>query len=255
VKRTILACCILLLMTAPAYSFNWTYHDFGTDVFDHNNNTSPIDYPNVGLLPSPGTNGEGGEPFDLEGLFYGEDECYLYIGLTSSFGLTAMSEQHGAFASGDVFFGFNGDMYTYGIDVETGNLYGVESWSYVPDRPGGYGGRASIKEQVGAYKIESGNMIDEIDMMLTFEEDLEPNPLTPPNDATGDTWIWEFRIAKAYVDYETGMYNNITIHNTLECGNDLIEETFPTDPIPEPATLILLGVGLAGAGMWRKRRS
>jgi hypothetical protein len=47
----------------------------------------------------------------------------------------------------------------------------------------------------------------------------------------------------------------VNIHQTLACGNDLIEETFeiPSD-IPEPSTLLLLGIGLLGAGIIRNRR-
>jgi len=246
--------CLILVISAPAFGFGWTYYDFGASVFDENNNTAPIDYPNVGYLPSPGTNNEGGEKFDLEGLFCAEDEAYLYIGLTSSFGQYAVSNDYGAFYSGDVFFGFNGNKYDYAVDVSTGDLINVDSWNFIPERPGGYGSRSSIVEQVGAYTINSGNNLGQVDMRLTFEADFEPNPLTPPIDASADTYVWEFRIAKAALNLDSGMFESITLHNTLECGNDLIEKTFPMEPIPEPATLILLGTGLLGAELFRRRK-
>ncbi len=250
-RKTLVLACLALVFTAPAFGFSWTFHDFGGTVFDDNNNTSPIDYPNIGYLPSPGHGGEGGEGFDLEGLFFAEDDAYLYIGLTSSFGLGAMSEDFGVFSSGDVFFGFDGNKYDYAINVEEGSLYAVDEWSYIPERPGSYGGRPMIKNMVGAYQIVSGDIIGEAGLMLTFERGLETNPLRPPMDASGDTWVWEFRIAKE--DLDVSQYSSITIHNTLECGNDLIEETFPRDPIPEPTTLMLLGSGLLGMGVLRKR--
>ncbi|MFH1892644.1 MAG: PEP-CTERM sorting domain-containing protein [Candidatus Zixiibacteriota bacterium] len=254
-KNLLLVMCLTLVISAPAFGFSWTYFDFGSSVFDENNNTSPIDYPNIGYLPSPGTNNEGGEKFDLEGAFCAEDEMYLYVGLTSSFGEVAMSNDFGAFNSGDLFFGFNGEKYSYAVDVSTGNLIDVETWNYIPERPGGYGSRSTIVQQVGAYSIGTGENLGRIDMMLLFEADLEPNPLTPPDGASGDTYIWEFRIAKALLNYDTGMYESVTLHNTLECGNDLIEKTFPMDPIPEPTTLILLGAGLVGAGLIRRKRA
>ena len=133
-KRLLIFLVCAALMSSSAMAFNWTYYDFGDNYFDANNNTAPITYPNVGPYPSPGYSGEGGEKFDLEGLFYGENEAYLFVGLTSSFGLSAMSEQNGTFRSGDLFFGFNGSKYDFGIDVENGSLYSVGGREYNPDK-------------------------------------------------------------------------------------------------------------------------
>ncbi len=253
-KSAILVVSLLALLTAPAFGFGWTFYDFGSSVFDHNNNTSPIDYPNVGYLPSPGMHGEGGEKFDIEGLFYAEDASYLYVGLTSSFGKVAYSDEYGAFMAGDLFFGYDGDMYQYSVDLHTGDLYDVDSWLYVPDRPGSYGSNIAIRDAVGAFQTESGDLLGSVDIMLTYEADYETPTLNPPEDVSGDTYIWEMRITKGFLPDDPATHDYITFHNTLECGNDLVEESFPTDPIPEPATLLLLGAGLTGIGLYRRKR-
>ncbi len=47
--------------------------------------------------------------------------------------------------------------------------------------------------------------------------------------------------------------NNFTVHFTMECGNDnLMGQNY--DPIPEPSTVLLLGIGLLGVvGIGRQR--
>lgn len=267
-KVFIIGVCLTLILTVPAFGFSWTYHDFGPTVFDHNNNTCPVSFPEYGALPSPGTTSEGGEKFDIEGVFYAEDEIYMYMGLTSSYGSGAESFPYGTFESGDIFFGFGPDMYDFAIDIETKELYAVDTWNYVPDIPGSYGAYPSIKEDIGAYRMVSGQYLGATDWMLTFEEDLETNPLMPPYDASGDTYVWEFMFEKSLLGERTDSYGTITIHNTLACGNDLVEEGFDCwvpdpdpdpdpipDPVPEPATLLLLGSGLIGLMFLRRKKT
>ena len=252
-KKLLILLVCMTMMSTSAMAFNWTYYDFGDSYFDDNNNTAPDIYP-TGPYPSPGYSGEGGEKFDLEGLFFGENEAYLFVGLTSSFGLSAMSEQNGAFRSGDLFFGFNGSKYDFGIDVENGDLYSVGGWNGIPTRPGSYGSNDYVKNAVGAWTIDKqkSQSIGNVDYLLTFKEGLEANPLN--QDDNGDTWIWEFRIAKADLGCYDNPYESVTFHNTLECGNDLIEGNYPTNPVPEPTTMILMGMGLLGSGIYRRMK-
>jgi hypothetical protein len=242
----------LAFMVTPAYGVvTWTYHDFGTSYFDGNNNYSPIAYPNgIGHLPSPGLGGEGGERFDLEGLNFAYDNAYLYVSVTASFGTGVVSTTFNrVFPEGDLFFGFDGAKYTYAIDVSAAQLYQVRTWNYIPLVPGGYGGDPIIKNAVGAYTVNTGLDMGTIDKNYQFYLGLESNPLIPGD---GNTYIKEYRIARSTLGVDLATKSSISFHTTMECGNDLLEKTYGI--VPEPGTMILLGMGLLGVGASLRRR-
>lgn len=66
---------------------------------------------------------------------------------------------------------------------------------------------------------------------------------------------WEFAIADLI---GLTSLEDLTLHWTIECGNDLLSTpkrfSEPDEVIPEPATLVLTGLGLFSMGMMRRRR-
>jgi len=248
-KVLILALIGVFLVGGQAFGSLWNFYDFG-DPFDHNNNWSPIDYPGVGHLPSPG--GAEGENFDLEGAFFAQDEDYLYFGLTNSFGVMAYSTgwDH-YYPLGDLFFGFNGNYTDYAInfDADRGYLSEVTSYDLIPEMQGSYG--SPIREMVDAYRVNTGKALgSDFEMAVTRHEGIEANPLNP--SVNTDAWLLEVKIAKSMFDFDFATLEMVGMHQTVACGNDLIHEDFGI--IPEPGTLVLLGLGLIGVGSVRRLR-
>ena len=249
-KRLLMLGLVLsLLAVSPANgAFSWDLYDFGNNPFDHNNNWSPIDYPyGVGELPSPGYLGEGGEKFDLEGFHFAIDGNTAHIALVNSFGYSAYSTAwYQSYHLGDIFFGFDGSNTQYAIDVSTGRLVEVNSYIGIPDKPGTYYDYPDIRNQVGAWEIGQGTDLGSVTNSLNFWAGLETNPM----QGSGDTYIWEFAFDISQVSGFAGA-SSISFHNILECGNDMIEGTY--NIVPEPGTILLIGLGLLGIGVIRKK--
>lgn len=248
-KRYIAFVLAAVFLSGSAYGFNFNLYDFGDSPFDENNNYSPISYPyGIGNEPSPGTLGEGGEKFDLEGLKVAMDNDYVYIAMANSFGYSAYSTGwNRTYELGDLFIG-TGSGLGYAIDLTNGGsngLYQVTGRQGIPNYPGTYYG-TSIAPLAGDFRMTSGNYLGSVTTMMTFWDDYETDYLQPGD---GDTYVWEFRFARSLL----GDFSQLDLHLTLACGNDVMNKTVAV--VPEPGTILLLGAGLAGAALLRRRRS
>jgi len=252
-KRFIAAFMFLAVFAvAPAFGqFNWQLHDFGSGPFDHNNDWSPVDYSQIyhnmdPFVPSPGNLGEGGEKFDLEGLFFAQKDGQIHIGLTNSFGLMAHSSSwRENLPLGDIFFGFDGDSYQFAIDVSEGTIVQVNSYYTISDNPFGLDGTYAnhgIDNEIGGTFIENGTVLGNL-------SDFSHNVFNMGGDENG-THVMEFAFDAGLVN-GFGNSDFVSFHNTLACGNDVMNETFST--IPEPTTLILFGIGMLGMTALRRK--
>ena len=269
--KTFLIATTLILLSSCAFGFDFYYDGVFADnssPFDFNNNTAPINYPTGAGLPSPGTQGEGGEGFDLEGLRVAENGDYIYIALANSFGWAAHSTTYNQdFWMGDLFIGIDGADYSLAIDIQeltygasgSTRMYDVSggNWNGIPSILGGYGNDsypyASIVDAVGAFDKgdnSQANMSSEIDVYLGMIEGYEEDFGALASDG-GDTYVWEFRLHRSLI----GDFKNLEFHASLACGNDVLEGSYTATAIPEPATALLFALGMAGVAAYRRRRN
>lgn len=122
-------------------------------------------------------------------------------------------------------------------------LYSVTSWDTSQYFTGGtgwiYGGLANQGSPHVSYVAIAGG--DKIDNLVA-------GPI-PTTIGTNPGYKWSVTIPTEHL---IGLENEIGIFwGGMTCSNDAIEGSAP---IPEPATLILLGSGLAGLGLFGRRK-
>jgi hypothetical protein len=239
-QRFLAAALMGVILAAPA-SASLFLNDWGVgyDAWDPSAFTGQVDYivddwkhgdtPDGYLGP-----GWGGQGFDVEAMYFGADTDYYYMAVVTGF---RPSGRQG-FGAGDLFLDLGTDgTWDHAFDVSDGDagrmmsgITGVEN----PDAGGGenWGGVSDPYRVTGA---------------------LETRGLSPVEWSYDDfdgRYAIEVKVDRSYL----GAFDQYHLHWTMGCGNDVLDLRGEVEPVPEPATLLLVGGGLAGLASRRLRR-
>jgi len=247
-SQVVLVSLALIFLSMPAFALPLSVFDGWTVIADDDG------YDSDGFVDP----GWGGQDFDAEYLFVKQIGSQLSIGLQTGFNLNTGKVTHfnnsnvgKDYYAGDLALSFDGNSssYEYAFD------FGLYTEGYTD------GNKISINETgidaSGLYEDVIWNNNIYFDGDPSGQADSAPFAMDSGTSVESGSNVWGLFDDSYYriVSFDLASLNidiaGIDAHWTMSCGNDEINGSYA--PVPEPATMLLLGSGLVGLAFYRRR--
>lgn len=215
---------------------------WGSTNWNPTNGAHHTDEDQKGDLSAPLGPGVGGQLFDAEAMYYKQENNFIYLAIVTGLPQSG-AQSNGLWYPGDIAIDFGGDgIYEYGIKTraaEQGKFYkNLTAGDWYP----GYWGSASSPTGI---QNGSGTYVDTISFAYNNDYYWDEN-----STDYNRHYVMEMAIPESYFGLD--WMNGGRIHWTQMCGNDAIDLDVPA--VPEPASLALVGLGLAGLLRFRRKK-
>lgn len=210
--------------------------------------------------------GGGGEPYNVNYLGLFVDSKYLYFGLQTGFDI---KDGNSSYKPGDfaIDFSRNGEPkdWEFGIknhlDSYTSHLHvsEVSAWNYGPvgdlspfsiGTSVNLGGKVTDDDSGDDFEFKEGYIAGVNQKQYTLEGRINLALLA-------DKLSYLEADANGNVSFGDNAFE-VSLLWTMGCGNDYIKKTIsytPGSPVPEPATLLLFGMGLIGMSAINRKKA
>ncbi len=274
VKKTAVLVMLALLASAPG----WAAFTLGTDITVWDGlGAKPVSGHGEDNETEPGT--VQGQEWDLEGFFLTSDNVLQLVGGYNFYG--GIMYGNDLIMPGDLFIDVDGLFGSRDHGSHMGYEYAV-SWVNVANTVGN-----NSPEKATVYKLGRGvellsvTDITDSDPWKLGDSGVKPGRVDVQNSVTytpdvrslDEVSLWNGRGVHNIVEFDLNWLiddmkdeewwtGEINVHYTYQCGNDLIKGSgslvLPDDPgvvIPEPASITLMGLGIAAVAVSRLRKA
>jgi hypothetical protein len=253
IKKGMILTAFLIAAAVPSqayvYVVDGALNDWGVSPFV---NWTPSASPTIDWAGGPGETDRGGpgntrdlgsfggEQFDVEAFYFDDTQDALKFALVTSFPQGGVTEDGIDFRTGDIAIGLNGSsVYTLGVKTtgaDFGKLYLNPTWS-LPN------GNVGFPEN-GFSEFTGGTYLGNTSLVYTnlgIDDNGYPN------------YVVEGSISKSLLPF-LAAGDQVELKYAMSCGNDDITINGTVDnPVPEPASLALFGLGTLGLGFFKRK--